>query len=177
MPIIPLFVILIVCFIYKELDRWYRSNFDITIHTNLKINRETLRIYIQREREIHQKNKELDKKLQQELLGSEAENTPKKETENDVDVDNVDDDKKSQEGEDKKTKKADEKVYDERGKEIDINKEGDLPGLVLETLKGTDEETIAVNRGDQTYEKDITNQYLIDMINSFKESESKLKGG
>jgi hypothetical protein len=35
--IVPLFIILCLCFIQKELDRWVTSNFNVTIHLNVSI--------------------------------------------------------------------------------------------------------------------------------------------
>lgn len=34
MAIIPLFIILCICFIQKELESWFIKTFNITIHTN-----------------------------------------------------------------------------------------------------------------------------------------------
>lgn len=43
-------------------------------------------------------------------------------------------------------------------------------------MKTTEGETVAQNRGDGTYLDRITNQYLIDMIENYKEFEKKIKG-
>lgn len=64
-----MFCILLVCFIYKELDKWFRSNFDVTIHLNANIARELKRILIKRDNEVVRQNmkteKDLKKKAQQ----------------------------------------------------------------------------------------------------------------
>jgi hypothetical protein len=67
-PIIPLFAILLACFIYKELDKWFRTNFDVTVIADYRIERESRRIEIKRERDIRRKNKEVERKLREEVL-------------------------------------------------------------------------------------------------------------
>jgi hypothetical protein len=48
----------------------------------------------------------------------------------------------------------------EEDKPTVINKEGKLFEAVLESLKATDEETIAYHRGDGKVTKDVTNVFL-----------------
>lgn len=67
-PIIPLFAILLGCFIYKELDKWFRTNFDVTIQADYRIEREATRIQIKKERDIHRENKALEAKLRDDAL-------------------------------------------------------------------------------------------------------------
>jgi ribosomal protein L12E/L44/L45/RPP1/RPP2 len=129
-PIIPLFAILCACFIYKELDKWFRTNFDVTIITDHKIERETRRIEIKRERDIHLKNKELEKKLRDEVLafGASSDAGSKKDDEA---KEKESDESKKEDAEDKKEgeeKEEEKKYFDADGKEIDLDKDGDLPG-------------------------------------------------
>lgn len=41
--IIPLFLILCLCFLYKELDQWVYKNMNVSIHLTLAIKREFMR--------------------------------------------------------------------------------------------------------------------------------------
>ena len=45
MAIIPLFAILCVCFIQKELETWFARTFNVSIHTNDSIFKEIKRIH------------------------------------------------------------------------------------------------------------------------------------
>ena len=162
-PIIPLFAILCACFIYKELDKWFRTSFDVTIPTNYKIEREARRIDIKRERDVHRANRELQDKLREELLAgglNSSDAGSKKDDEGKEKDDASVEDKK--EGEEEK-KDDEKKFYDQNGKEIDLDKDGDLLGLCLKVLLKQDEdrESIEQLRGDRTYIAGITNQYLI----------------
>ena len=143
----------------------------MTIHTNPKIDKEYKRIDIKREREIHEKNKDMENKLKKDAMGSaigsamgsDEEDSPKNQTEGNLQKEeNAADDKKESgtqenQGEEEKKDEEKEQYYDEDGKEINLDDEGDLPGLVLNSLKATQEETVAQNRGDLTYEANITN--------------------
>jgi hypothetical protein len=96
-------------------------------------------------------------------MGSDEEDSPKNQTEGNLQKEEnaVDDKKESStqenQGEEEKKDEEKEQYYDEDGKEINLDDEGDLPGLVLNSLKVTQEETVAQNRGDLTYEANITN--------------------
>lgn len=140
MPIIPLFVILCACFIYKELDKWFRTNFDVTIQTDYKIERETRRIEIKKERDIHNKNKEIEQKLRDELLafGKSSDASSKKDDAEEPDKAEDVEDKK----EDAEEKENEQKFYDAEGKEINLEKDGDLPGSVLRSLLRLDAESV-----------------------------------
>jgi hypothetical protein len=169
-PIIPLFAILIACFIYKELDKWFRSNFDVTIHTDYRIERETRRLEIKKERDIYRENKALEERLREEALafGKSSDAGSKKDDEEKDKEDGAVDDEKKDDGEDKKEaedeKEEEQKYFDADGKEINLDKDGDLPGLVLKSLLRKDPETVEQYRGDRAYEAGVTNQYLIDML-------------
>jgi len=169
-PIIPLFAILIACFIYKELDKWFRSSFDVTIHTDYRIERETRRLEIKKERDIYRENKALEERLREEALafGKSSDAGSKKDDEEKDKEDGAVDDEKKEDGEDKKEaedeKEEEQKYFDADGKEINLDKDGDLPGLVLKSLLRKDPETVEQYRGDRAYEAGVTNQYLIDML-------------
>ena len=169
-PIIPLFAILIACFIYKELDKWFRSNFDVTIHTDYRIERETRRLEIKKERDIYRENKALEERLREEALafGKSSDAGSKKDDEEKDKEDGAVDDEKKDDGEDKKEaedeKEEEQKYFDADGKEINLDKDGDLPGLVLKSLLRKHPETVEQYRGDRAYEAGVTNQYLIDML-------------
>jgi len=178
-PIIPLFAILCACFIYKELDKWFRTNFDVTIIADYKIERETRRIEIKKERDIHVKNKEIEQKLRDEVLafGKSSDASSKKDDEakeKDADEDKKDDAEDKKEAQDEK--EEEKKYFDADGKEINLDKDGDLPGIVLKSLLRTAPETVEQYRGDRAYEEGITNQYLIEVIQNFKKLEKQVKG-
>ena len=55
-PIIALFAILCLCFLQKELDKWFVAKFNINIHLNVHIKREVLRFRLQEEKRQIQEN-------------------------------------------------------------------------------------------------------------------------
>ena len=142
-PIIPLFAILCACFIYKELDKWFRTSFDVTIPTNYKIEREARRIDIKRERDVHRANKDLQNKLREELLagGLDSSEAGSKKDEEGQDKDDAEGSAEGKKENEEQQKKDDEtKFYDQNGKEIDLDKDGDLLGLCLKVLLKQDED-------------------------------------
>ena len=58
--IIPLFIILCVCFLQKEVDKWYEKYFNVTVHVNGDIKREILRFNLKEAREVKNLKKEFD---------------------------------------------------------------------------------------------------------------------
>jgi hypothetical protein len=67
---------------------------------------------------------------------------------------------------------TDEKYLDEDGSEIKLNIEGELPEKVLKSLLDTHPQTYAQCRGDGQWERGVTNQFLIDMIEQLSLYES-----
>lgn len=53
--------------------------------------------------------------------------------------------------------------------------EGKLFDVVLESLKATDEETIAYHRGDGKVTKDVTNVFLSQMIENYIEQRQRVE--
>lgn len=57
--LIPLFVILCLCFLLKELDKWFAEHFNVTVFVNVNIKKEILRFKLAEERRIPVENAEL----------------------------------------------------------------------------------------------------------------------
>ena len=62
--IIPLFIILSLCFTFKIVDQWIEKNFSIHIHLDGEIKRELLRFKLKEAREIKSIQKNLNEDLQ-----------------------------------------------------------------------------------------------------------------
>jgi hypothetical protein len=67
LSIVPLFVILLFCFVYKELDGWITENFNISIHLTMDIKREVLRFKLNEEKEIGKQNDEIEQRIEETL--------------------------------------------------------------------------------------------------------------
>ena len=65
--------------------------------------------------------------------------------------------------------------FDDEGKEIDIEAEIELLEKTLDLLLNLEEDSIIAYRGDRKFEKDVTNQYLINLIKDVQEAQRKVK--
>jgi len=68
---------------------------------------------------------------------------------------------------------SEEQFLDEDGSVIRLTAEGELPEKILESLLRTDPQTYAQCRGDGQWEKGVTNQFLVDMIEQLKSYEQE----
>jgi hypothetical protein len=152
--IVPLFLILILCFLYKELDNWVYTNFNLTIHLTVPIKREVLRFTLRENRDIKKMNLEIEEALKDDLNEKNSKESDQasisgatlgkneggsKEGKSKEDENSVHSETKQREGNEFK---------DEMGNTHSIDDEGNLIEAVLESLNQVDEDTVAQCRGD-----------------------------
>lgn len=147
--IIPLFVILCLCFLQKEIDKWYSKNFSVSIHLDPKIKREVLRHRLREDREFRKLKKEMEEQLKAEAQDPDGEKLPVSNQldgqaarqEDELSGGTLGAEHKDEEDKDEEDQQA--KFFDDEGKEISLDEEGDLAGRVLESLQNIDGETVA----------------------------------
>lgn len=71
--IIPLFVILCLCFVQKEIDKWFNKNFNVSIHVDPKIKREVLRHQLREDREFRKLKRTMKEQLKAEAESRDGE--------------------------------------------------------------------------------------------------------
>jgi len=59
-PIIPLFAIIVVCFVQKELDKWYQRNFNLTIPLNPEVKHEIRKFEVKEDLDFERRKKEVE---------------------------------------------------------------------------------------------------------------------
>lgn len=168
--IVPLFVILCLCFIQKELDRWVTSSFNVTIHLTVAIKREALRFKLTEDRQVKRRNEAVQETLNAENGDSSVD------SKREEDQDKLSGGTLGNKSEGKADQKS-ETFKDEEGNDCSLDVEADLPKEVLESLQRTSSETVAQCRGDGKYDDAVTNQYLVQMIEEFQDLEAEGKPG
>jgi hypothetical protein len=147
--IVPLFIILCLCFIQKELDRWVTSNFNVTIHLNVSIKREALRFILTEDRQVKRRNEAIQETLNPDNNDSSVDS---KREEQDKLSGGTLGNKSEGNGEQKSTT-----FKDEEGNDCSLDVQGDLPQEVLDSLQRTSPETVAQCRGDAKCDEAVTN--------------------
>lgn len=180
--LIPLFVILCLCFLLKELDKWFVEHFNVTIFVDVNIKREMLRFKLVEERRIPVENAELREILitqnQADLEGDlksshngEQHKAPGSEDQRSSGTLEMQDNKNGK----SKADSSDSKMLEEEDNELLLGEEAELPEAVLESLLQADAETVAQYRGDQKCEASVTNQHVVEMIKDLLAMEHQLE--
>jgi hypothetical protein len=150
--IIPLFAILCLCFLQKELDAWFSEHFHVSIPVNVHVNREILRFRLLEEQRTKRENDVLQVRLLTQNLEVEgAEEKSRSRLDSEHQEEPAQEDGLSggtlgmPEAEEGKVKDEDKssKFKDDEGNEHPLGVEGDLPQVVFESLLKADAETVA----------------------------------